>query len=215
MSGSNMNHNGEGFKKLVSRRPDYLLRILKKYPKVIFTDIDTIWFKDPRPYLTGDYDFWAQIDGIIDGKPYFSGFIPYFCTGFLALQATGTSMNLLKKWSQVLGESVSTYFVNRHQISMCIIFFSFIESKPHLNQISFQKVVFELSGNGKVLPMDKFSPGNIYFETLSNEDRNSVIMVHNNHIKGKAKKIQRFEHFQLWTLSEGKFHEFDSINHVF
>ena len=75
MSGSNMNHNGEGFKKLVSRRPDYLLKILKKYPRIIFTDIDTIWFIDPRPYLTGDYDFWAQIDGIIDGKPYFSGFI--------------------------------------------------------------------------------------------------------------------------------------------
>ena len=93
--------------------------------------------------------------------------------------------------------------------------FSLIESKPHLNQISFQKVVFELSANGKVLPMDKFSPGNVYFETLSNEDRNSVVMVHNNHIKGKTKKIQRFEHFQLWTLSEGKIHEFNSTNHIF
>ena len=93
-------------------------------------------------------------------------------------------------------------------------YFESVESKPHLNQISFQKVVFELSANGKVLPMDKFSPGNLYFETLSNEDRNSVVMVHNNHIKGKAKKIQRFEYFQLWTLNEGNVCQFDPTNHI-
>ena len=81
-----MNYNSSGFNELVKRRPKYLLKLLRQHQKIIYSDIDTIWLKDPRPYLSGNFDFWAQIDGVISGLPYVEGYIPFFCTGFLALQ---------------------------------------------------------------------------------------------------------------------------------
>ena len=65
-----MNFNKPGFKLIDKKRPAYILELLQKYPKLIYTDIDTVWLRDPRPYLIGDYDFWGQIDGVLDGKPY-------------------------------------------------------------------------------------------------------------------------------------------------
>ena len=59
-----------GFKSLVKKRPFYLETILKIYKCVIYSDIDTIWFKDPRIYLKGEYDFWGQIDAILHRKPF-------------------------------------------------------------------------------------------------------------------------------------------------
>ena len=70
LNGTNMNYMQPGFKKLVKKRPNYLKILLKKFNHIIYTDVDTIWFKDPRPFFTGNYDFWGQIDGLIHRKPF-------------------------------------------------------------------------------------------------------------------------------------------------
>ena len=62
-----MNFNQGGFKSIVKKRPYYLKTMLNKYNCLIYTDIDTVWLKDPRPFFVGDYDFWAQIDGLLSG----------------------------------------------------------------------------------------------------------------------------------------------------
>ena len=65
-----MNFDQPGFKVIDQRRPLYITKLLQKYPKLIYTDVDTVWLKDPRPFLVGNYDFWGQIDGVLHGKPY-------------------------------------------------------------------------------------------------------------------------------------------------
>ena len=65
-----MNFDQPGFKVIDRRRPLYITKLLQKYPKLIYTDVDTVWLKDPRPFLVGNYDFWGQIDGVLHGKPY-------------------------------------------------------------------------------------------------------------------------------------------------
>ena len=70
LNGSNMDFNQPGFKLIARKRPTYFLHLLEEFPNIIYTDIDTIWLKDPRPFLAGDYNFWGQIDGILDGDPY-------------------------------------------------------------------------------------------------------------------------------------------------
>ena len=89
-----MNYRSLGFNLLTSRRPFYLLSLIKAYQKIIYSDIDTVWMKDPRPYFKGNLDFWAQIDGVIEGSPYFDGYIPYICTGFIAIRSTKKSMKM-------------------------------------------------------------------------------------------------------------------------
>jgi hypothetical protein len=52
-----------------------------------FTDVDTIWLKDPRSFLNGDYDMWASMDGPV-----------HYCTGFMALKPSLLSVDLLENW---------------------------------------------------------------------------------------------------------------------
>ena len=65
-----MDFNQPGFLSLEKHRPVYLLKLLKTYTNIIYTDIDTVWKKDPRPFLHGKYDFWGQLDGVLDGRPF-------------------------------------------------------------------------------------------------------------------------------------------------
>ena len=163
-TGSNMNYQKTGFNLLTSRRPAYLAELLRSYPNIIYSDIDTIWKEDPRPYFKGDFDFWAQIDGLISGRPYFKGYIPFICTGFLALQSTANNFKLLKKWHSEISRNPS-----REQ-----------------DQNIFQRIVFNFSINFGVLPIRYFPPGRTYFDMMSNESRKDVVLIHNNFIAGKV-----------------------------
>ena len=70
------------------------------------------------------------------------------------------------------------------------------------NQPLFQKVVFELSADGKVLPMKHFPSGRRYFEVMTGKERADVNVIHNNFIIGKENKIQRFKAFDLWVPND-------------
>ena len=180
-----MNYQSPGFNLLTSRRPFYLLSLTKMYDNIIYSDIDALWLKDPRPHFKGtDIDFWAQIDGVIEGRPYFEGFIPHICTGFLALKSTPKTMKMLEQW---------------HTITS-------IDKSQFQEQNMLQKVAFELSLNFAVLPVRYFPFGIAYFGPMSEHEHCEVVIVHNNFIIGKKKKIQRFKDFQLWALDYQKKH---------
>ena len=66
------------------------------------------------------------------------------------------------------------------------------------NQKSFQKAVFENGVNGRSLPLRYFVNGELYFEQMPKLYRENVVVLHNNFIIGKHKKILRFKHFNLW-----------------
>jgi hypothetical protein len=84
-------YNTRQFKALVSNRPTYILAFIKRGLNVIYTDVDTIWLKDPRSFLNDDYDMWVSIDGRV-----------HYCTGFMALKPSSLSINLLKNWKASL-----------------------------------------------------------------------------------------------------------------
>ena len=174
-----MDYQSPGFNLLTSRRPFYLLTLIRAHKNIIYTDIDAIWMKDPRPYFKGnDIDFWTQIDGVIEGSPYFEGFIPHICTGFLALKSTPKTLEMLLKW---------------HEITS-------FDRLVYQEQNMLQKVAFELSVNFGVLPVRFFPYGRAYFEAMPEKERSEVVVIHNNFMIGKSKKIQRFRDFRLWAI---------------
>ena len=67
------------------------------------------------------------------------------------------------------------------------------------NQKSFQKAVYHNDVNGKSLPITKFANGKVFFERMPTYRRKAVVLVHNNFIVGKHKKILRFKDFNLWN----------------
>ena len=85
-------------------RPYYLTQLLKTYPNIIYSDIDTIWLQDPTPYFVGDFDLWVQLDGVMTAKSIAKGYLPYFCTGFIAIRNTTASVTLLQEWIRELNE---------------------------------------------------------------------------------------------------------------
>ena len=72
------------------------------------------------------------------------------------------------------------------------------EIKLHSNQLTFQKAVYDSKANGKILPLRYFPNGKLFFEQMPKMARDEVVVIHNNFIVGKAKKIQRFQYFMLW-----------------
>ena len=85
-------------------RPFYLKQLLKSYENIIYSDIDTVWLQDPRPYFVGNFDLWVQLDGVMTAHPIASGYLPYFCTGFMAIRNTTLSVKLLQEWIRELNE---------------------------------------------------------------------------------------------------------------
>ena len=75
----------------MSKRPTYILAFIKRGLNTIYSDVDTIWLKDPRPFLNGDYDMWASMDGH-----------GYHCTGFMAFKPSLLSVDLLEIWKTSL-----------------------------------------------------------------------------------------------------------------
>jgi hypothetical protein len=97
---------------LVSSRPTYLLRYLRKGKNLIYTDGDTVWLKDPAAFFkdgkraactrkggervlcgTEGTELWAQID-----NPDWGGFKPYYCTGLMAIKGTNQTVSLMETW---------------------------------------------------------------------------------------------------------------------
>ena len=74
------------------------------------------------------------------------------------------------------------------------------------DQWVFNRMVFETSANVRSLPMLKFPYGELYFDKMPANFRKSVVLIHNNWILGKTKKIERFIKYNLWveSLQESK-----------
>ena len=81
------------YRKMVSARPTYILSFLQKGMNIIYCDLDSVWLKNPLPYLTGNYDVWSQVDSIP---------LQLFCTGFLAIKSNRNTYRLVKRWHKQL-----------------------------------------------------------------------------------------------------------------
>ena len=61
---TNSTYGSKAYRKLVSNRAGYILETLKLHKNVIYTDVDTVWLGDPRPYFSGDYDMWMPLGAL-------------------------------------------------------------------------------------------------------------------------------------------------------
>lgn len=76
------------FKKYMARRAVYVLEYLQKGVDVLHVDVDSVWLKNPFPFLVGDYDIWGQVDRPAD----------LICIGFLAFKTNAIVKKFVKLW---------------------------------------------------------------------------------------------------------------------
>ena len=107
---------------------------------------------------------WASMDGPM-----------YYCAGFMALQPSPLSIDLLENWKASL-------------------------VTPYINQVKLNSLVQKSAIRHKQLPQKEFPDGSMYFDRKM---RRNVVVVHNNYIVGHENKVQRFKNVGLWWNNGG------------
>jgi hypothetical protein len=158
---------------------------------IVYSDVDTVWVKDPFPYIqtligknksydllaaVDDHDYWCVKD--------------YYCTGFLVIAQSPASISFLSHWEKEL------------------------KYAPQLNQPIFNTVLrspklpkIRHIGLGEM----EFPPGRLYFDQWVKEGGESerqkkeeTMVVHNNYFIGHDAKMKRFEEHALWIKKNEK-----------
>jgi rhamnogalacturonan II specific xylosyltransferase len=92
------------FNILSVRRHGYILKQLIKGSNVIFSDIDTVWLKNPIPYFNGNFDMWMQLDAKT-----------MFCPGTMAIKSSEITVSFFKNLTHGLSLKVQADqpFINK------------------------------------------------------------------------------------------------------
>jgi len=198
--GSAEDYDSVGYKSLVSGRANHLLNLIcglnghattTEQPSIdlndrwitIYSDIDTVWLKNPIPIIQANllgenqslqYDILAGVD-----DHNFEGYENYYCTGLLVLTNTPQSILFLSRWEEKL------------------------KTNPQLNQPVFNHLLqredqFSLLYTG--LDEILFPPGRTFFDGSTSKDDllSQTVVVHNNYIIGRDSKKKRFKDYGLW-----------------
>ncbi|KAL3802530.1 hypothetical protein HJC23_012549 [Cyclotella cryptica] len=187
LSSESLAFNSKEYKSMVSSRATHLLNILCSLNalsdhganwNLVYSDIDTVWLKDPLPIIKaklfdGDdsnpkYDILAAVD-----NAELFGFTPYYCTGFLVITSTPAAMHLISSWE---GELLSKTQVNQ----------------PIFNELVVKQKGLKYTG----LSESEFVPGRNFFT----HDKSRAVVLHNNFVIGREKKQKRFEEYGTWKL---------------
>ena len=187
-------YDSSGYKSLVSGRATHLLNLIcglasvstqeEKQLIVVYSDIDTVWLRDPLAIIETEL-FHAQQQNLqydilaaVDDHDYDS-FENYFCTGLLVIANTPASTYFLSRWEEEL------------------------KSNPQLNQPIFNRLLqgdeqhsIRFAGLDEVL----FPPGRLFFNggKSKTELLEQTVVVHNNYIIGSENKKERFKTYGLW-----------------
>jgi hypothetical protein len=139
----------------------------------LFFDLDTFVLQDPRPYFSGDFDFWGQ-DALNNNTGPFN-------TGFLAMRPTNGTLQVIREWRRLLERRTF---------------------KPSSNQKTFNNIVRSLNTtvHPKLLPVQQFLAGRPY-DTADNNVAplsSEVVVFHNNFCDVGCSKVERAKALGLW-----------------
>jgi len=187
LGGDDHTFGSAGFGKLMARRPDQMLTVLKHGRNIVYTDTDAIWTRNPFPFFLQHLDVTAPRD-----TDYHYGLSPYVCAGFLAARSNHRTIELFEEWRRRL------------------------LAKPGPNQYVYNQVLLgygpKLGVTHSQLPRHEFPSGMLFFEgkhetnatrKVDPIDHARAVVVHNNWIQGRSLKIKRFRAHNLWLVNSG------------
>ncbi|XP_022088210.1 UDP-D-xylose:L-fucose alpha-1,3-D-xylosyltransferase 1-like [Acanthaster planci] len=157
------------YRRFVNKRQKYIQEYLRQGYEVLFTDVDTYWFKDPFPFFEGNFDLAVEED------------LPrFYCAGFVYFKPTNRTLAFLSEWIEFMRSDTS---LKPDQVVMN----KFIEQRkvPRL------KV--------RILDSKHFPNGKLYSNRQWREyHKRDVVVMHNNFIIGHDKKLERFKEYGMW-----------------
>jgi rhamnogalacturonan II specific xylosyltransferase len=161
-------------------RTKHILRHLQSGENVIFTDVDTVWRKDPRPFLTGSaIDAWFQKE---------RGEVA--CAGFFAMRSNKNTISFVKRW--MAANSVMEHRQRGRRG---------IHDQDVLNRL-FKR---DHSMKRKFLAAALFPVGIFFFQMLSDIERLETVVVHFNWVGGYNNKKRKMQEYGMWLGDQGNF----------
>ena len=150
---------------------------------VLVVDVDIVFLKDPRPYLSCN-----RCEIIIQSE----GSEHYRNTGFYFAFPTS---NVLKLHHMVLNTYKSTASTNDQQSFNGVLLYLESQGRFHV----------------KVLSLDEFPNGDFYFDKgrrvfADDEPCHSCVIIHNNFIASYSNKRYRFREHLLWAIDEDQYY---------
>ncbi|XP_022079719.1 UDP-D-xylose:L-fucose alpha-1,3-D-xylosyltransferase 1-like [Acanthaster planci] len=169
-------YNSKGYKQLINRRPAYVLDFLQKGFEVFFVDSDSYWFKDPFPYLQGDFD-------VAFAKDYYNA----LNAGIGFYKPTKAAIEFLKRWTQTMAINAKRKILKIDQIVM--------------NGILHSKQMRARGLRVRQLTHENFPCARYYLKTQKCDNYTAeTVLLHAAYLAGHELKKKMFEQCQLWLL---------------
>jgi len=168
--------NTPNYNKLVSKRPHYIVNMLKSGTRVLYADIDSVWLSSPLSYWDEQADIMYGIDHKNndhknnDNKNNDNGI--NYCSGFMFITPNKRTINFFEEWQSRQANGTER---NQH------IFNELLRVHTEMRQ--------------KVLPENAFPAGHMYFNSKRTK---GAVVVHNNYIIGHDAKVARFKAHHFW-----------------
>ncbi|GJP34500.1 hypothetical protein CLOM_g18941 [Closterium sp. NIES-68] len=186
-----MEYGGIGYKQLLLKRTRLVGSILRMGYNVLLADVDAVWLSDPFTHMRNkSVDIYGQLEP--------SGEL---CGGFLYLRSTPRVVTL---WDQITGLYTRTFnrmakealYKKPEEMQAWLKQFEHLHEQRYLNQL-----VGKRRSKVRVQGLDTlmFPNGKEFFVQRAPQQAGiAPVVIHNNYIKGKKAKIQRFKEFGLW-----------------
>lgn len=197
------------FDTICNYKPKYILALLNLNVSVLYNDVDMVWLQDPYKHFIGDLDVWLQEDsvafrrmeeGLKDGlaQPRIGDWKYQICACFIMLRPTEAAKRLIVRWGAKVEEAARNRGGNDQQMLNAVI-----ENRTGLDV------------KWAVLPVTSFPSGCLYFgdkrrcqgphkDYLQAVEKSnaSAVVVHNNWIKWRNRKKDRFKEYDLWSVPD-------------
>jgi len=174
------------FNAMMHKRLHFVSQLLRAMPMddrngLLFVDVDSVWRRDPRPFLQPTHDVLSQNDAswvdrwlsLMPRRP---------CGGFMAYFKTAHTIALMDRWLEA--------------------------AKKSDGRMGDQGLLWEvLTSHDRpaglrvgMLPIGAFPNGNAYFDVFSHSERARAVVVHANDMIGADAKRSSLRHHGLWKL---------------
>ncbi|XP_038047369.1 UDP-D-xylose:L-fucose alpha-1,3-D-xylosyltransferase 3-like [Patiria miniata] len=162
------------FNRLVRRRPQYILNLLKKGYDVLFLDSDNVWFKDPFKDFQESFDI-AMHNQQVN--------IAEFCVGFAYYRPTENTLRLVTEWLRLLDKK-------KHPKT---------GEQTTMNKLISRKLIPKLKI--KTLNETNYPDGKKYFRQAGwREAHSDTTVLHLSFIFGHDAKVAKLKEFGFWFI---------------
>ncbi|XP_038073067.1 UDP-D-xylose:L-fucose alpha-1,3-D-xylosyltransferase MGP4-like [Patiria miniata] len=164
------------YNKFVNRRPKYILEFVQRGYEVFFLDADTFWFRDPFPYLEGNFDI-----------AYYNDRFDMYNMGVAFYRPTNRTLRFLKHFALTLETQKKV-----------------IPDQNVMNTIIRSQYIPDL--RIKHLNNENFPNGGFFFPFFPNmtkcrEDTSTTVVFHAAWISGHKNKKKAFQTCHMWLTS--------------